>query len=190
MICSLLNFWKSATAICIDLTGNVVLNRTLSFEEVVAGCRGFLENEDEFVRHSDPAIWLDALERLLKFFLKSKYWEINFFFRDCRELDQFDFSKVTRIGGSAQQHGSIYLNESFLRLKGSWDSGLSLSEQIKPLLSRPTCPIWMVHFPLDFFQDVYRTAQQVMNAKKYQRLSTWKNFLGAAQLRGTKKSSP
>ncbi len=85
--------FSSASVICIDELGNVVLNRSVPFHEVVPNYYGYQENDDPSVRVADPLIWLDSLEILLQ---------------RCKEIDGFDFKAVRSLGGSAQQHGSVH----------------------------------------------------------------------------------
>jgi xylulokinase len=53
-----------------------------------------------------------------------------------------DLGRVRGVSGAGQQHGSVYLNRS-LRVVGGWSSREPLRDQVRPLLSRPTAPIWM-----------------------------------------------
>ena len=55
---------------------------------------GFLEQENPLVRQSDPKMWLDGLELMLKRFQDAGV-----------PMDQ-----IAAISGSGQQHGSVYLN--------------------------------------------------------------------------------
>ena len=54
---------------------------------------GFLPNDDVFVRHADPRMWIEGLELVLKRLQES----------GC------PMSEITAIGGDAQQHASVYL---------------------------------------------------------------------------------
>lgn len=76
--------------------------------------------------HADPRMWLDALDLLLS-----------------RATHAVDLSLIRMIAGSGQQHGSVYLDESFGQRLAGLDPRRSLSEQIAPSLTRATSPIWM-----------------------------------------------
>lgn len=85
---------------------------------------GFLPNSDPLVRHSDPLMWLDAMDLLFS----------------QMKADKFPTETICGISGSGQQHGSVYLNAP---VPPVLDPSKSLAEQIKPVLSRATAPIWM-----------------------------------------------
>ncbi len=88
---------------------------------------GILENPDPLVKHSDPLMWVAALDLLLKK-MKDK---------------GVDLKGVKAVSGSGQQHGSVYLNSDFKKIFKSLDPSKPLAEQIAPALSRPSSPIWM-----------------------------------------------
>jgi xylulokinase len=122
---------QSLSAIVIDSdSGEVVLDKSIQFGADLPQYKspnGFLESDDPLVRHSDPMMWVDALDLLC----------------ERAKADGFDWSKVAGISGSGQQHGSVYLNETFLETVKSLTADKSLAEQLKPTLSRPSSPIWM-----------------------------------------------
>ena len=84
---------------------------------------GFLPHPDPLVRHSDPLMWVDALELAL----------------NRLAATGVDMGAICGISGTGQQHGSVYLAEEFPR----YCSGKSLAGQLRPILSRRTSPIWM-----------------------------------------------
>ena len=84
---------------------------------------GFLPHPDPLVRHSDPLMWVDALELAL----------------NRLAATGVDMGAICGISGTGQQHGSVYLAEVFPR----YCSGKSLAGQLRPILSRRTSPIWM-----------------------------------------------
>jgi xylulokinase len=121
---------QSLSAIVIDSTeGRVVVDESVNFGAELPAYgspQGVLPNADPGVRHSDPLMWVEALELLLG---------------RVRE-NGFDWSKVAAISGAGQQHGSVYLKEP-LRDAGRWRTNKSLVDQVRPLLSYPTSPMWM-----------------------------------------------
>ncbi|MDP4878650.1 MAG: FGGY family carbohydrate kinase, partial [Opitutales bacterium] len=54
-----------------------------------------------------------------------------------------DLSQVSAISGAGQQHGSVYLKSDWFDWIKKLDTIQSLADQLKPILSRPTSPIWM-----------------------------------------------
>ncbi len=118
---------QSLSAIVIDTdSGEVVLDESVNFGKDMAeyGCpNGFLPNDNPLIRHSDPMMWAAALEKLLS-------------------NADFDWSKIDAVSGSGQQHGSVYLKESFFDVI-KLQSDAPIVDQLKPCLSRETAVIWM-----------------------------------------------
>jgi xylulokinase len=71
-------------------------------------------------------MWLDALDMALK-----------------QLADGFDLSAIEAIACSGQQHGSVYLDESFATRLADLDPAQTLTPQLAPALTRATAPIWM-----------------------------------------------
>ena len=88
---------------------------------------GFIEGGVDGEVHSDPMMWLDALDLVL----------------GCMKDAGVDFSEVEAVSGSGQQHGSVYLDGSFENVLAGFTSGNDLASQVKSCLTRETSPIWM-----------------------------------------------
>jgi len=88
---------------------------------------GVLANDDPLVKHADPLMWLAALDLLLS----------------RLQATGVDMAKIAAVGGDGQQHGSVYLNARFADILAALTPSVSLAEQLKPALARPTSPIWM-----------------------------------------------
>ena len=54
-----------------------------------------------------------------------------------------DVGAIAAISGSAQQHGSVYLNTSADAVLASLDARTPLVDQLRSTLARETSPIWM-----------------------------------------------
>jgi xylulokinase len=121
---------QSCSALIIDVAlGSVVAEASINFGAQLPQYNapsGFIPDGENGEVHSDPLMWLDALELLLK---------------DLGQ--QCDLSKVSAISGAGQQHGSVYLNDQWFYAIDSLSSDQTLSEQLSPTLSRTTSPIWM-----------------------------------------------
>jgi xylulokinase len=121
---------QSLSALLIDTdTGKVIADRSVNFGARLPQYKspnGFLPNPDESIKHSDPLMWVEALDLALG---------------DLRQAG-VDLGKVRGISGAGQQHGSVYLNKSLDQV-GDWSPAAPLHEQVRPLLSRKTAPIWM-----------------------------------------------
>jgi xylulokinase len=87
---------------------------------------GFIPGGAKGEVHSNPAMWLEALDLLFS-----------------RLAAATDLSQVSMIAGSGQQHGSVYLDASFESRLASLDPTGSLADQIRPAFTRLTSPIWM-----------------------------------------------
>ncbi|MFZ5890776.1 MAG: xylulokinase [Myxococcota bacterium] len=121
---------QSLSALVIDTdTGEIVLDESLNFGKELpefASPHGFLEHSDPKVKHSNPLMWVAALDRLFERIQKSG----------------FDLGTVAGISGAGQQHGSVYLNKPITEAT-PWSERQPLVDQVRPLLSRATSPIWM-----------------------------------------------
>lgn len=121
---------QSLSALIIDTdSGKVVADKSVNFGARLPQYQsptGFLPNPDAAIKHSDPLMWVEALDLVLQE-LKAAGVELG---------------KVRGISGAGQQHGSVYLNRSMDKV-GSFVATQPLVEQVRPLLSRKTAPIWM-----------------------------------------------
>jgi xylulokinase len=121
---------QSLTAVVIDPANSVVCHQeSVNFGKDLpqyAAPSGFIPGGTGGEVHANPAMWLDALDLLLS-----------------RLAAAVDLSEITLIAGSGQQHGSVYLDDSFEpRLKGL-ETSKSLAEQLTPAFTRLSSPIWM-----------------------------------------------
>ena len=124
---------QSLSALLIDTdSGQVVADRSVNF-----GARlpqylspsGFLASDDPTIKHADPLMWVEALDLILQ---------------ELRDAG-VDLGRVRAISGAGQQHGSVYLAKALDELDevDGWSTSAPLCEQVRPLLSRKTSPIWM-----------------------------------------------
>ena len=124
---------QSLSAIVLEVDGErrrVAFESAIAFDEVFPqyGTRhGVLPSGDPTTAASPPLMWVDALEMMMTRLQRSG----------------LDLRRLAAISGSAQQHGSVYLNAGATAAFGRFDASRPLAEQIKPLLSRDVAPIWM-----------------------------------------------
>ena len=125
---------QSLSAVVIEVAGdgpaNVVLESSLNFDEALPhyGTRhGVLPRTDSASATSSPVMWAEALDRLLPSLAGAG----------------LDPARLAAISGSAQQHGSVYLNARATSALARFDPSLPLAPQLAPLLSRSVAPIWM-----------------------------------------------
>jgi len=122
---------QSLTGIIFDLNLNkVVYRNSVSFDNELSHyntLNGAVILGSEKVVHSYPLMWVEALELL---FEKIKESKISLF-------------EIRAISGSAQQHGTVYLNNNFEKKLKHLDISKTLVSQLKNSFSHPTSPIWM-----------------------------------------------
>ncbi len=121
---------QSCSALIININeGKVVAEASVNFGAQLPQYHapsGFIPDGENGEVHSDPLMWLDALDMLLE---------------DL--AGQCDLSKVSAVSGAGQQHGSVYLNSQWTHRVKALSPDQPLSEQLAPALSRTTSPIWM-----------------------------------------------
>jgi xylulokinase len=122
---------QSLTAIVIDSDSKaVVYESSLNFDQELpqyGTTHGVLPRAQPDVAMSSPVMWADALDVMFGRIAKSG----------------IDVNRIAAICGSAQQHGSVYLNRRAAAGLGSLDPSLPLAAQVSSMLSRTESPIWM-----------------------------------------------
>jgi xylulokinase len=124
---------QSLSAIVLEVDGDrrrVAFESSIAFDEAFPDYgthHGVLASDDPTTATSPPLLWVEALELMVQRLQKSG----------------LDLRQLVAISGSAQQHGSVYLNARAAGALGHLDPARPLAEQIKPLLSRNVAPIWM-----------------------------------------------
>ncbi|WOO40935.1 xylulokinase [Rubellicoccus peritrichatus] len=121
---------QSCSAIVIDSdAGNIVAEASVNFGADLPQYNapsGFIPGGKDGEVHSDPLMWLEALELCI-----------------IRLKEEVDLSQIDAISGAGQQHGTVYLNASWPNTLSSLNSSSTLAAQLKQCLSRKTSPIWM-----------------------------------------------
>jgi xylulokinase len=121
---------QSLSAIVLDTAQNqITAEASVNFGKDLphyAAPSGFIPGGAAGEVHADPMMWLEALDLVL-----------------VKLSAQIDLSKITLIAGSGQQHGSVYVNETFDAIIADLDPTSSLKSQISNSLTRYTSPIWM-----------------------------------------------
>ncbi|NNM28922.1 MAG: carbohydrate kinase, partial [Akkermansiaceae bacterium] len=122
---------QSLSAVIVETdSGSIIHEESVSFGTDLPAYgqpSGFTPDGADGEVHSDPLMWLDALDIVMT---------------RLREAG-LDLGKVAAVSGSGQQHGSVYLDGGFGEALGKPAAGRSLQEQVAPHLTRPTAPIWM-----------------------------------------------
>jgi xylulokinase len=124
---------QSLSAVVLESSGDrhrAVYELSLPFDDTLPHYgthHGVLPHADASIAQSSPVMWVEALDALFEELHRSG----------------LDLSRLTAISGSAQQHGSVYLNDGAPRGLAALDPARPLPPQTVPLLSRPIAPIWM-----------------------------------------------
>jgi len=124
---------QSLSAIVLEIEGDrrrVAFESSIAFDDAFPQYgthHGVLPSDDPTTATSPPLLWVEALELMVQRLQQSG----------------LDLRQLAAISGSAQQHGSVYLNARATSALGHLDPARPLAEQIKPLLSRDVAPIWM-----------------------------------------------
>ena len=124
---------QSLTAIVIEVAPGVrrtVLEQTLSFDEALPsyGTRhGVLPSDNPHVSTAPPLMWAEALDRMMERIARSG----------------LDLADIRAIAGSAQQHGSVYLDAGAAGTLERLDATQPLVDHIQRIFSRAVSPIWM-----------------------------------------------
>jgi xylulokinase len=121
---------QSLTALVVDLSeASVVFQTSLAFDAAYPsyGTRGgVVQGKNPRVVHVDPRMWIEAIDDVLASLGRKKLTK-----------------EIAAVGVSAQQHGSVYLNDQAWKALGILDPGKPFLPQLKGVFSRPTAPVWM-----------------------------------------------
>ena len=123
---------QSLTATVIDSEQRRVLfHHSLNFDEELPHYRtrhGVVRHDDPLVVTSPPLMWVEALDRMMALVSRQKDLAI---------------SRIAAIGGCAQQHGTVYLNQRAGRAIATLDASKALVDQLGGIFSRAESPVWM-----------------------------------------------
>jgi xylulokinase len=120
---------QSLTASLINPINREVVMHSLSFDRFFSeysSRNGVIRGEDPLVVHADPKLWIQAVDALFTW-LKNKHFS----------------SHIRAISVSAQQHGTVYLNQSSQPAIAKMDASRPMADQLADIFSRKTSPVWM-----------------------------------------------
>ena len=124
---------QSLTAIILSIDGaerHVVFESSFAFDTALPGYgteHGVLPRHDPRVATSSPLMWAEALDLMMSRVAASGV----------------DLTQLAAVSGSAQQHGSVYLNSAWRSALQALDPRRALPEQIRVVFARDESPIWM-----------------------------------------------
>jgi len=125
---------QGLTAVLIEIDGDtrrVVFNSSLNFDRdlpeygTTGGVRRGADDNEVF---ASPVMWADALDRMLA---------------RVAQAAEIDIDNIRAISGSAQQHGSVYLNQQAQPTWKSLDPIRALAPQLTKTFAREESPVWM-----------------------------------------------
>jgi xylulokinase len=125
---------QGLTAIVIEIEGDtrrVVFNSSLNFDRdlpeygTTGGVRRGVDDNEVF---ASPVMWADALDRMMA--------------RLASAAD-IDVDNIRAIAGSAQQHGSVYLNQQAAKTWRALNPIAPLAPQLTHTFAREFSPVWM-----------------------------------------------
>jgi len=125
---------QSVTATAIDVSGDrrsILFERTFRYDDELPhyGTKyGVLSSSDPKVVHAPPMMWSEGLDRMMATVVREA---------------QIDWSQLRAISGSAQQHGSVYVNADAAPRLQQLAPSKPLASQLEGVFSRKTSPIWM-----------------------------------------------
>src|SRR5206468_8453991 len=125
---------QSLTAVVLDVRGrdrSIAFQHALSFDREFPAYgtkHGVLPDADPRVALSSPLMWADALDRMVGIV--------------STELGP-NVRHIRAVSGSAQQHGTVFLNASADATWTTLSTATPLATQIGRIFSRDRSPIWM-----------------------------------------------
>src|SRR5262245_29567005 len=125
---------QGLTAIVVDIDGparRVVFKSSLNFDRdfpEYGTTGGVTRGADDNEVFASPLMWADALDRMMARLARAA---------------EIDLDNLRAIAGSAQQHGSVYLNEHAVKAWRTLDPSRPLAPQLPRTLSREMSPVWM-----------------------------------------------
>jgi xylulokinase len=125
---------QSLTATLIEVAGarrQMLLEQAITYDAELPqyGTRhGVLREADPGIVSAPPLMWVEALDRAMGRLAGEHPGEM---------------ARLSAISGSAQQHGSVYLNDRWLARLSNLDAGAPIAAQMPDVFSRRLSPVWM-----------------------------------------------
>lgn len=125
---------QSLTATAIEAapaSRRVLFTRSFQFDELLPhyGTRhGVLPSPAPGVVQAPPIMWAEALDLVIGI---------------LRREEGIDWTDLQAVSGSAQQHGTVYLNEAAMATLCALQADRPLVHQVQHVLARSAAPIWM-----------------------------------------------
>jgi xylulokinase len=144
---------------------NIVIKVTINYDRDLPYYKtqnGVYISEDGKQVYSNPLMWIKALDNLISILQKIK----------------FPLNDIKVISGSAQQHGTIYLNKNFLESLTNLQSDNLLASQLKRIFSRELSPVWMDSSTSKQCQEIREALGGLKSTIKLTGSNTYERFSG------------
>jgi xylulokinase len=138
---------QGLTAIVLEIdrdSRRIVFQHTLNFDRDVpeyGTSAGVFRGDDPREVWSSPLLWADALERMVGVITGALGDEVT---------------RIEAISGSAQQHGSVYLNRTAADVWRTLDPHRALAPQLARTFSRDRSPVWLDASTTDQCREIER----------------------------------
>jgi xylulokinase len=125
---------QSLSAVVLEIDGDtrrVVFQHSLNFDREFPAYKtrsGVLRGREPREVFAPPPMWAAALDRMMGAVAKAP---------------EVDVAAIRAISGSAQQHGSVYLNDAAIAVWQGLHPHTALAPQIAGTFSRAGAPVWM-----------------------------------------------
>ena len=157
---------QSLTYVLIDFSSKKIKQRdSVNFDKDLPHYNtknGIIKSNDNKVIHSDPLMWVEALEILL---------------RDMKKKE-IQIQKIKAISGSGQQHGTVYLNDKFEKKLQNLSLNEFVVDQIDDCFTRKSSPIWMDSSTSKQCDEIRRTLGGMKETIKITGSNTFERFSG------------
>ena len=122
---------QSLTAFIIDFNSKkIIFKHSINYDRDLPHYHtknGIIISNDNKVIHSDPLMWVEALDILFGMMKKK----------------EIQLQEIKAISGSGQQHGTVYLNDIFEKKLQNLSPNELIIDQINDCFTRKSSPIWM-----------------------------------------------
>jgi xylulokinase len=125
---------QSLTAILLEVDGTrreILFEHSINYDDALpqyGTTHGVLRQIDPAVVVSPPLMWVEALDRMMA---------------TLADAQPGAMARLTAVSGSAQQHGSVYLNERAAPRLAGLSGRLPIAAQLADVFSRQVSPVWM-----------------------------------------------
>jgi xylulokinase len=156
---------QSLTGTLIDFNKKKISSCNVNFDTDLPHYKtqnGVRISEGGKVVHSNPLMWIEALELLFNNFI-----QLN-----------IPLNEIKAISGSGQQHGTVYLNKSFESTLIKLDSSKTLVSQLTNIFTRTNSPVWMDSSTAKECEEIRRKLGGIESTIKLTGSNTFERFSG------------